>query len=79
MSNPEPTPVLAESEAYRVNPYRYTHGRCRPCGVVYAWTTGPRRRLKDRPACPTCGHDLTRTCAGLLKSGTVQVREPRWC
>jgi len=67
-----PTPA----EQYLRNPYAYTHGRCRPCGILFAWRAGRGRRLKDGPACPDCGAALTRTSQAV--GDRAQVREPVW-
>lgn len=54
-----------------------THGRCKPCGLLYAWNAKKGRRLRDA-SCPECGRQLSRTAAALLAKATTRKasREP---
>lgn len=44
---------------------RLTHGRCRPCGLLYSWAARPGRRLRDAH-CARCGQALRMTAPSLL-------------
>ena len=53
---------------------RYTHGRCRSCGVVWRW---PARTIRVADAhCESCGRQLDRTAAALVTSAPILDGHP---
>ncbi len=51
-------------------------GRCKPCGLLYAWAVARGREL-FRAHCPECERRLSQTCASLLSAGNAKLAEAR--
>lgn len=57
---------------------RMRSGRCKPCGLLYRWLSGGRRRLK-RAYCSRCGEKLSRTSKRLdVLRVTVSQQAPNF-
>lgn len=51
--------------------YDRTHGRCKPCGLVFRWKAARGTRLKDGPRCTQCRRALKQTTVAVLIGPTI--------